>query len=282
MRRGLAVKSCALVPFLCFVTGAAAQEPQILKGTEPLALRGRIVTETDRSPVPGIRITFATGASALSDQEGRFAIRTLPAGSHQATLVTPACRTVTATIEVTREPAGELVVLLPDAMARMDLGPDFEAGEGTLVTGPEIESMRANTLTDVIRRIAPEMVEQGANQPGESTRLRGRNRATVGGRTEPVLVLDGLPQTTPAAILRDVRPTDVAAIQILSGAAGAWQFGSTGGLIRIWTKRGRGGGAVGLPANCPAYLGPVRDPDGTGSTMPPRRLSVDQGNRLPL
>lgn len=239
---------------------AVAQEPQLLRTTEPPVLEGRVVTAEGRRPVPRIRLNFPHGLTALTDEGGAFSVRGIGAGSHTVTLVTPACRTVTATFRWNGTAAGALEVVLPDAMARMDLGPDAERGQGKLLTSVEIEAMRARTLTDVIRRVAPEMVGAGPNQPGEAARLKSRNTATLGGYTEPVVVLDGLRQVGAASLLRDIRPDEVSAVQILPGAAGGWVYGSSGGMIRIWTKRGRSHGAVGGPGDCPAYLGPAGQP----------------------
>jgi hypothetical protein len=234
----------------------AAQEPQILRATELPALQGRVVTAEGRHPVPRIRLTFSDGFSTLTHEDGAFSVKRLRTGNQTVTLVTPACRTVMATFFWTGAETGGIEVALPDAMARMDLGPDFEQGQGKLVGAEEIASMRARTLADVIRRVAPEMVDAVPNQPGEAARLKGRNTATLGGYSEPVVVLDGLRQVGVASLLRDIRPDEVAAVQILSGAAGGWVYGTSAGMVRIWTKRGRGGGAVGVPTNCPAYSGP--------------------------
>ncbi|GMV04392.1 MAG: hypothetical protein AMXMBFR53_06730 [Gemmatimonadota bacterium] len=257
MRRG-AVGSLQALGLVVAVwpRAAAAQEPPVLRATEPPPISGRVVSEDARHPVGRIRLNFAYGLTALTDDDGAFSVRGLPAGRHTVTLVTPACRTVAATFMWDASAPGELELVLPDAMARMDLGPDFEEGQGELATADDIARMRARTLTDVIRRMAPEMVDATPNQPGEAARLKGRNTATAGGFVEPVVVLDGLPQVGAAQLLRDIRPDEVAAVQVMSGAAGGWMYGSSGGMIRIWTKRGRGGGAVGAPSSCPAYAGP--------------------------
>lgn len=257
MRRGSVGSVLALGLLLAIGPGtSAAQEPRVMRATEGPPITGRVVTEDARHPVARIRLNFAHGLTALTDAQGAFSVRGLPPGNHTVTLVTAACRTVSATFAWDATAPGELELLLPDAMARMDLGPDFEEGQGKLATADDIARMRARTLTDVIRRMAPEMVDAAPNQPGEAARLKGRNTATAGGFVEPVVVLDGLPQVGAAQLLRDIRPDEVAAVQVMPGAAGGWMYGSSGGMIRIWTKRGRGGGAVGAPANCPAYAGP--------------------------
>lgn len=247
---------CAMVLFLALRPGTgAAQDPEVMRGTPPI-LKGRVVTEEGHRPVPRIRLNFSGGPTAFTDEDGAFSVMGLLAGNHMVTLVTPACRAVTARFTWTGTTATELEVVLPDAMARMDLGPDIERGEGRLVTAAEIEGMRARTLADVIRHVAPHLIDAAPNQPGESARLKSRNTATVGGYLEPVVVLDGLPSVGAASLFRDIRADEVAAVRILSGAAGGWVYGKSAGMIRIWTKRGRGGGAVGVPTNCPAYAGP--------------------------
>lgn len=257
MRRGSLVPMTLLLLLPPAAGGeAVAQVPVPMAAREPPVLRGRVVGEADGRPVPRVRVRFDVGPSALTDEEGRFTVPGLPPGEHRVTLVTPACRSSVGVFRVEPGAAGEAEVKLPASLAREEPGPDFEPGQGKIVLAPEIEDMRARSLVDVLRRVAPEMVEQAPNQPGETTRLRGRNTATVGGRTEPMVVLDGAPQGNAPAVLRDIRPDEVAALQVLPGAAGGWMYGTSGGMIRIWTKRGRGPGAVGGPVDCPAWRDP--------------------------
>ena len=82
--------------------------------------------------------------------------------------------------------------------------------------------------------------------------VRGRNRATASGVTEPVLVVDGAVLGRGDRILSDLAPGEVAALEILKGAAGGWMYGSVGagGVIRVWTKRGGAASAPVGPESC--------------------------------
>lgn len=239
-----------------WVLAASAQEPRVMRAAEPPPLRGRVVTEVEGTPVPRVRLNFTNGATALTDEAGRFTVAGLPLGEHRVTLVTPTCRAVRGLVRVVEGMDWETQLSLPEALADPTPGPDFEAGQGKFLTETEIQAARARTVVDLIRRLAPEMVDPAGNQPGEVTGLRGRNTATLGGHARPILVLDGIPQSDAAGVLRDLRPDDLAGIQVLPGASGAWVYGTSGGMVRVWTKRGRGAGSVGGPPDCPAYRGP--------------------------
>jgi len=71
-----------------------------------------------------------------------------------------------------------------------------------------------------------------------------RSRTPVGlrGDVGPAVVLDGANLgTSGIQSLQDIRPSDVAWIEVFRGAVGGWEVGTggSGGLIRIQTKRGR-------------------------------------------
>lgn len=182
----------------------------------------------------------------------------------------------------------ETHLTLPEELARAPAPPEPPGGEGTFLTAADLQDMRASDMADVVRRVAPEMVGGPRGQPGQVSRLRGRNRATVTGRTEPVIVVDGQLQGASPRLLSELRPADVAAVHIAPGAGGAWKYGSSGGLVEIWTRRGPGGAGVGRPEACPDPPPPgqedgseIRPADGAAGARPAPLGASGAPGRLP-
>jgi hypothetical protein len=247
------------------LAGLVALSAATLHGQEPTVLRGRVLSEVEGRPVAAVQLRFATGQRVLTDQEGRFEVQGLPAGDHRVLLVTSRCRYTYGMVRVVLGTTWETNLSLPEAYA-LAPSPDIpqpETREGTFLAADDLAEVRGRSLADVVRRVAPEMVEGPAGQPGRVSALRGRNRATVSGLTRPVVVVDGSTVADGPRLLSELRPTDVQAIHVVPGASGAWKYGSSGGLIQVWTRRGSGGevgGAEACPDPLPSDSGPHEFP----------------------
>lgn len=224
---------------------------------ESAVLRGRVLADVTGEPVPGVQLRFDTGARVMTDGEGRFRVAGLAAGEHRVAVVTPLCQVTWGRVVVEPRMSWDTELTLPQSMAGFQPPvTERREGEGVWITASEIEAMRVRSAADVLRREAPEMVSPPSTQPGRAGRIRGRNRATLSGRSLPALLVDGV--RTDAAVLWDLGAADVAAIQVLEGASGGWIYGSTGGVVKVWTKRGGGAPSVGTPDACPVVDPGVR------------------------
>ncbi len=222
--------------------GAAAQE-------ESSVLRGRVLADVTGRPVAGVQLRFDTGQRVITDARGHFRIAGLPPGEHGVTLVTPLCQVTQGRVVVEPRMSWDTDLTLPQAMVGFqppaEVLPD---AEGVWLPASRIEAMRVRTAADALRREAPEMVSPPGTQPGRMGRLRGRNRATMSGESQPTILVDGV--RTDAAVLFTLDAGDVAAIQVLEGASGGWVYGSPGGIVKVWTKRGGGARSPGTPDAC--------------------------------
>jgi hypothetical protein len=208
------------------------------------ALLGGIVSSsTSGGPVSGALVMLDSGKRAKTDAWGRFLLTDIIPGSHQVAIVTPGCGVSFATVEL--EPdrqrnIGFLVEFDPDQLTQL-----FDTDPLALVvTAEEIEAMTVQRLSHVLRRVVPFMVGGRSSRPGsEETRLIGRTRSVSGGSNAPVVVVDGVVLgTSSIRDIDDIQVGDVALIEILRGASGGWSYGTggSGGVIKIWTKRGQG------------------------------------------
>lgn len=110
------------------------------------------------------------------------------------------------------------------------------AGFGTFVTRDDIVRMQPRFLSDVLRRVAG--MDLSSGRPGGSSRVRVRGTKVMMGSCPIQYYVDG----TMAAYFNvdDVRPEDVAGLEIYRGAATippAYNKGTAlCGVVLIWTR----------------------------------------------
>jgi TonB-dependent SusC/RagA subfamily outer membrane receptor len=219
-------------------------------------VRGRVTFAGNGQGVPGALVTLRdAGLGVLTDQDGRYQIRDVPAGQHFALTVLMGCILTAhpvqvevgrrASLDIRLEPPvidleGIVVTAssitsdraeLPFAVARLD------AGEREIATGStrSVGSMLQG-------KVAGARVVQGSGQPGTDPSILLRAPTSLLGSQQPLIVIDGV---ITQGRLTDIDPFDVARVVVLKGAAASASYGSRGGagVIEISTKRGPGGEA---------------------------------------
>lgn len=231
---------------------AVVNPPVAGQETRTGRLAGLVVSARDSRPLEGVQIRFRTGERVKSDSRGRFEIEGLTFGEHPIILVSSRCIVTAASVIVSEVDRREYHLTLPAGIADQQREDMRARAEGTFLTADDISKIRARRVIDVVRRVAPDMVGGPGVQPGDVSSVRGRNRATMTGVTQPVIVVDDAVLGRGDRILSDLSPDEVAAIEILKGAAGGWMYGSegSGGVIRVWTRRGAGAAAPTGPDSC--------------------------------
>ena len=163
---------------------------------------------TRRAPVPFIRLTAVAGAA--------FALAGCQSSQNR---------------HVVKEPAPAVQVGYGSQDAR---------DVTTAVNSASGEKMRSNsprTVADMlVGRFPGVEVRQLANG---TTSIRIRGSRSFRSTEEPLIVVDGIPQTNGSHALNDMSPRDVESIEVLKDAAATSVFGSRGanGVILISTRR---------------------------------------------
>ncbi|HSG48941.1 MAG TPA: TonB-dependent receptor plug domain-containing protein [Longimicrobiales bacterium] len=216
--------------------------------------RGRVLTEETGRPVAAVEVRFRDGPTVLTDRRGEYRAEGLGQGWHDVALVTAACEVALGRILVPADGDWVTNLSLPDVMAEVHGRTLPGEGEGILLTYADLDAIPAASLADALRRELPELRIGVPGQPGQTARVHGRNQATLTGSTTPLFILDGIRMGNDPRILWDITPGEVAAVEVLRGAAGGWRYGAdaAGGMIRIHTRGARTEGAGGaLPGRCP-------------------------------
>lgn len=226
------------------------------------AVTGSIVHDSTGEALPDVLLIVEQGSEAWADERGDFALHGLTPGRYRVLVVGYGCRTAEGELTAvggSAEPVRIAVDMPPPVHRPGDVEPSGE-DRGRVVTAREIAGMGAARLSDVVRRVAPEMIGAPTGDPGRASALRGRGSPSTSGPRVPVLVVDGVViHATDASALDQVALNDVAWLEIVAGAAAGWQYGTggSGGIVRIHTKRGYRPSQDTSPEYCPL-------PDGWG------------------
>jgi TonB-linked SusC/RagA family outer membrane protein len=244
----------------------AASGVQAQTGT----ITGRITDATSGQPISAAQVFVPEiDLGALSQQNGRYLLVNVPAGTH--TLSVERIGYATQTREVTVGDGGTVVedfALQEEALQLNEV----------IVTGTPGGALRRSLGNTVARVDAEQVTEQAvitdveellsARTPGlnlqrttgnvgagSPVRIRGVSSLELG--AEPLIYVDGIridnDQTLGPSIgdgtggasnaLNDINPQDIASIEVVKGPAAATLYGSeaSAGVIQIITKRGVSG-----------------------------------------
>ena len=231
-------------------TPVAAQDPAPATVT---VLEGLTVDAQSGLPFPNVQIRFDSGQRITSDAQGRYTLVGAPSGRHRLALVTGRCNVTFAEIELPEGAIKRVAFSVPSEMVGQGPSPAElkKRSDGAFYSSEELAEMNVRNLLDALQRLAPEMVGPQGAQPGTSGQLMSRTR-TVQGVSTPLLVVDGIVVGDAARALRDLRPTDVASLEILKGASRGWEYGTggAGGVIKVITRGGDVGYGVAHPDRC--------------------------------
>jgi TonB-linked SusC/RagA family outer membrane protein len=215
------------------------------------------VTDNEGHTMPGAGVV-ATGLSVgtITDENGKFA------------LVVPASAT---TIEITYLGyIRQLVDINQRSVIDVVLQPDVNALSEVVVVGYGVEQRKLLTSSvgtiegDALKDIPISTIDgliqgqttgvqvsQNSGTPGGEMSVRIRGVSSIGGSSQPLYVIDGIPVTTGdyAQIgyegqginaLSDLSPSDIESISVLKDASAASIYGAraSNGVILITTKRG--------------------------------------------
>ena len=208
----------------------------------PDSVRGRVVSASDASPVPAVRVLVGgTAQGTVTDNKGEYRLE-LPPGARTLVFRTIGYKTLDvaiggrAVIDVSLEPAPltlqERVVMGYTTQQRRDVS-DASAG----VTGDQVHGTQVATLEEALRGRVAGVEISASGEPGRPAQviIRGQNFLT---NPAPLYVVDGMYLTENPNLDAD----DVESIEVLKDASAAAQYGAqaANGVVVIRTRRGRG------------------------------------------
>ncbi|MEO8620173.1 MAG: TonB-dependent receptor, partial [bacterium] len=99
------------------------------------------------------------------------------------------------------------------------------------------EAPGTTPLASLSGKVAGASVVTVSGQPGAAPAIRLRSPASISGKTDPLIIIDG---TISRLTLADVASEDIERVEIIKGAAASSLYGSdaANGVVQIFTKRG--------------------------------------------
>ncbi|MES2559275.1 MAG: TonB-dependent receptor [Bacteroidota bacterium] len=246
----------------------------MLIGTSAFAdkIKGRLVDDKNE-PIIGATVAIEnTAFGAVSDANGFYEIKNLPAGTYKLKISYLGYQTTYLEVLAIADDATDVpksITLKEDSKALDDV---VVVGYGTKlkreVTG-SIAKINAKELNDMPipsfesalqAKLPGVQVTTGSGVAGSSAVIRIRGVASISAGGDPLYVVDGIPITQDFFLnngnsagnsggmnnnpLASINPDDIESIDVLKDAAATAIYGSRGsnGVILVTTKRGRKGG----------------------------------------
>ncbi|MGF7039407.1 TonB-dependent receptor [Mucilaginibacter lappiensis] len=201
------------------------------------------VNDTEGQPLKYATVTVSGSKSTPTDEQGKFLIKGLSAGTHRVSVSLVGYQT-----------AVKELALIADSTIEVSFA--LQAGnalsEVVITAGRKPESLKdvPSSVTILNARAIKEQLNVnpsiaailGNTIPGLGT---SNNKATNAGQTlrgrQVLVLIDGIPQSTPLMNgSRDIRTLDPAVIErveVIKGATSIYGNGSAGGIINFITKK---------------------------------------------
>ena len=254
-------------------TRIAALAAAFLAAAVPLSaqqrgrVEGRVLAAKSLQPLAGAQVVVqGTGLGTLTQQDGRFAILNVPAGSYTLRVEILGYRTGSKPITVTAGQSttadfqlSETAVSLEQLVVTGTAAAVKKKSLGTSIASISAAQIEAAPVADASEALEANAsgvtVMANSGQAGAATTVKIRGVHSVASNSAPIIYVDGvriynLPtragwdshqSTSP---LQDIDPADIARIEVVKGAAATTLYGTeaAAGVIQIFTKTGETGG----------------------------------------
>jgi TonB-linked SusC/RagA family outer membrane protein len=224
--------------------------PALLQSQQAVVFTGR-VTSQEGTPLGGATVTLGTTRySVVTGADGtyRLSVPGLAAGQRVA---------LTARYIGYRPGVQEIVVGSGSQEVNFQLAADPFRLDEVVVTGTA-EAVEARKLSFAVATVSEDKIREvpGLNplisiqgkvagarlapisaQPGSEIAIRLRGSTSIGGRQDPLFIVDGVISRFGLA---DIAPEDIERVEIIKGAAASSLYGSdaANGVVQIFTRRG--------------------------------------------
>ncbi|MEO9802724.1 MAG: SusC/RagA family TonB-linked outer membrane protein [Reichenbachiella sp.] len=209
-----------------------------------------------------------TTLGTVCDIDGRF---TLDGVTSESTLSINFIGYVTQTVNVgnrsvidviLEEDAAQLEEVVVSALGFKQKRDNLGSTYSKVKSDDIVRSGEATLINGLSGKAAGVKISRSNGDPGAGSSIQIRGQNTIGGSTQPLIIVDGVPLgnnnilgsgngitggrtggTSQQSRLNDINPNDIESMQILKGASAASLWGSraANGVIVITTKKGKSG-----------------------------------------
>src|SRR5215211_3032400 len=246
-------------------TRIQAQQPQT-----GASITGKVSVRGSAEPLPDSRvIVVGTSLFAVTNAEGRFTLRGVPAGNAEVrvlrvgyveqkrpvTVTAGQAATLDFELDRTLIVLQEVVTTATGQQRRSELGNSI----ATIDVSKTVKESNIKNMGDLLVARAPGVQVLPSNMTGGGSRVRVRGTSSLSLTNDPIYVIDGVRLTSQAGTaaiaigvggtapsrVNDIAPEEIENIEIVKGPSAATLYGTdaANGVIVITTKRGRAGAA---------------------------------------
>lgn len=246
---------------------AAAFTPALASAQQTTGtVTGQIIDQGSRRPLADVQVVVVgTQRGGITNQQGRFTITGVPAGTRQirARRVGFGASTLTVTVAA-GQPTTADFTLAQAAAQLQEVTVNAITGQvqrrqesGTNIGNINVDSLPKGPITqfsDVLQgKVAGVNLQNAAGSVGASQRIRIRGANSLSLTNEPLIYIDGILSSNDKqgfavggqdySRLNDINFEDIDNVEVLKGAAASAIYGSAAanGVILITTRKGRAG-----------------------------------------
>jgi len=201
-----------------------------------------IVIDNNGGPLPGVTITSkGTKNSTATDHKGNFRLQ-LATGENTLTAMMLGFENnnfkatlgqfLTVVMKPSTSELKELVVVGYGSVTKKEV-----TGAVAVIRASDIANIPVRSVADILQgKTSGVTVSQSSGSPGSASVVRIRGVGSINGSTDPLYIVDGLPQTD----VNYLNPNDIESIAVHKDASVAAIYGSraSNGVIIITTKSG--------------------------------------------
>ncbi|MGH7696264.1 MAG: TonB-dependent receptor plug domain-containing protein, partial [Gemmatimonadaceae bacterium] len=251
-----------LVALPAIALGSAAQAQQT-------TVTGRVTARESGEALTDVRvIVLGTSVFTVTNVEGRYTLRGVPAGSHTIRTIrvgfveqkkpVQVAAGQAVTLDFVLEPTvvvlQQVVTTATGTQRRVELGNTV----ATIDVSSKIETAPVKNFGDLLSAKAPGVQVLEGTMTGAGARVRIRGTSSLSLSNDPIYVIDGVRMTsnsssmgigvggTVASRVNDINPDEIESIEVVKGPSAATLYGTdaANGVIVINTKKGRAGRAT--------------------------------------
>lgn len=210
------------------------------------AVTGRVTEATTGDGMPGVTVNIkGTRNSTTTQNDGTFSI-SVP--SDNAVLIfsyigytSQELKATVSNFSISLDADVKAIDEVVVTGYRTTIKKDF-VGSAGIIKGSDIAALPIASFDQALQGRTPGLLMRAqSGQPGASGSIIIRGRATFGGATDPLFIVDGL--RIAGADFSQINPNDISNITVLKDAVATSIYGSQGanGVVVVTTKRGSSG-----------------------------------------
>ncbi|WP_159518157.1 TonB-dependent receptor [Sunxiuqinia indica] len=223
------------------ITPEKSQEQTVTKQAK---ITGK-VTDSEGNSLPGVTVVIkGTTVGTITDFDGNYSIEAASndvlifsfVGMASQEILVGDKQNVSVTLNEEAIGVDEIVVVGYGTQKKSDI-----TGSVTSVSKERLQKIPVSNVMQAVQgSVSGVNIQQVSSIPGEAPSILVRGGGSLTAKTDPYVVVDGIPISKMGGSINDINPNDIESIEILKDASATAIYGMNGanGVILVTTKSG--------------------------------------------